>query len=129
MTYEPTRADQIFNRFVAFHTANPDVFKLFEKFTLQLIGAGRQHYGIAAITERIRWHLNVDTKGDEVKINNDFKAYYARMFVAKHPQHAGFFQMRRRTSEDHIAYAEDFATFHTGATGNESALMSQLATL
>ena len=35
MTYEPTRADQIFNRFVAFHTANPDVFKLFEKFTLR----------------------------------------------------------------------------------------------
>lgn len=110
-----TRADQIRARFERFHAANPQVWELFKKFTFQLIAAGRAHYSSDAIMQRIRWHTDVETVGEPVKINDHYTAFYARMFHKEFPAHDGFFRNRVQTSKNVAAYREDVAYFDSGS--------------
>lgn len=123
------RADQIFKAFVQFHAENPAVWTLFERFALAAIAAGRSHYSANSIFERIRWHVDIETTGKEVRLNNNFRAYYARMFHAKHPDHSEFFRNRRRTSEDDEASVHDKQVFIGEKPGDETELLGRLATL
>jgi hypothetical protein len=125
--FDPTsRADQIFKRFCEFHVANPRVWELFVRFTRELVDRGFEHYSVDAVIQRIRWHVNIETKGEEVKINDHYRAYYARMFIAKYPQFDGFFELRKRLSADKPAYEEDIAVFRSGPVSDERTLMEQL---
>ena len=72
--------------FAEFHTENPEVWRLFQDFTKQVVCSGHRKYAVASIVERIRWHTTVDTSGVDFKINNNFRAYYARLFRLKHPE-------------------------------------------
>lgn len=85
--------------FEKFDKENPHVFELFEKFTFDAIKAGRKHFSVAVITERIRWYSQVETKGDMFKINNNYKAFYGRKFEKKHPLYEGFFRKRRSVAD------------------------------
>lgn len=85
----------IVGSFWKYHEENPKVFKLFEQFANQLRSAGRKHYGVGSITERIRWHFAVETTGDEFKINNNYRSCYARLLILKDPTFEGFFELRR----------------------------------
>lgn len=92
-------------RFEAFHARHPEVWALFVRFSLEMHEAGqRKHsqarYGIAAITERIRWHYAVSRDIKEpFKINNDFRARYARRLMQEYPQLAGMFVTRTLRTE------------------------------
>ena len=81
------------------HQQNPDVYRLFERFTFEAINAGHRRLSAWLIVNRIRWQATVVTKGDDFKISNDFIAYYARLFMHRHPQFAGFFQTKRMKDE------------------------------
>ena len=66
-------------RFKAFHEKYPQVYQLFEKFSIQLIEAGHKTLGSKMIIERIRWEYVTNSKDDEgFKINNNFTCYYSR---------------------------------------------------
>ena len=78
-----------------FHSSNPEVWDLFVKFTFQAIESGRSHYSANAIFERIRWHTDIETSGDTFKLSNNHRAYYARHFHEKYPQHEGFFRTKQ----------------------------------
>lgn len=96
-----SRADQIFAAFKDFHRANPIVWQLFDRFAHDLIAKGFKNYSADGIFERIRWHVDVELAGtSQVKLNNNFRAYYARLFDAAHPEHVGFFRNRKRKSAD-----------------------------
>ena len=82
------------------HLANPHVWELFKEYTFQAIKAGREHYSVNAIFERIRWHTDIETKGDSFKISNNHRAYYARYFHAMYPEHDGFFRTKMLRSVD-----------------------------
>ena len=92
----------ISDNFEKFDSENPKVYELFEKFAFDAIKAGRKHFGVAMIAERLRWYSSVETSGDKFKINNNYKAFYARKFEKKNPQYKGFF--RNRTSLADINY-------------------------
>jgi len=77
-----------------FHTQNPHVYELFKQFTFQVIDAGFENYSVNAIFERIRWHTDIETRGSSFKLNNNHRAYYARLFHHDHPEHDGFFRTR-----------------------------------
>jgi len=77
-----------------FHTQNPYVYDLVERFTFEVINRGFMHYSINSIFERIRWHTDVETYGDEFKLSNNHRAYYARYFMHNHPEYKGFFRTK-----------------------------------
>lgn len=122
----PTRADQILEKFLEFHAANPLVWDLFQRFTFEALRRGRARYSADMVVQRIRWHVDVETANGEVKINNNFPPYYARMFHAKYPQHAGLFETRHRISEDRDAYEHDIQVFDAGPASNEERLLARL---
>jgi hypothetical protein len=80
--------------FNKFHAENPDVFRLFVRFTREAIAAGHKRYSAHAILHRIRWHTSVETRGDAFKINDHFAPMYSRLFMREFPQHDGVFETR-----------------------------------
>ena len=82
-----------------YHKKNPHVWDLFVTFTFQMINRGHQHYSSKAVFERIRWHTDIETKGDPFKICNNYTAYYARYFHVMYPEHEGFFRSRELRSQ------------------------------
>jgi hypothetical protein len=94
-------------QFEAFHASNPKVWDLFVRFTMDLIVAGHKHYSADAVLHRIRWHTNVETRkagmsptGEELKINNNFAAFYSRMFADRYPGNRDFFQIRKSAADE-----------------------------
>lgn len=85
--------------FAKFHEENPQVYEMFKKFANQAIEAGRDRFSVAMIWERMRWYTMVETTGEPFKLNNNHKAYYARLFMDDFSEHAGLFRTRRLTSE------------------------------
>jgi hypothetical protein len=81
-------------RWWKYHQENPKVYELFEKFTFDVIKRGHQHYSAKAVFERIRWHTDVETRGDSFKFSNNHTAYYARLFMKLWPEHEGFFRTK-----------------------------------
>jgi hypothetical protein len=107
-----TRADQIFAAFETFHRMNPYIWKLFLRFTQEVIDAGFVHYSVNAVFERIRWHVSIETKSEDgFKLNNVFRAYYARLFEVGNPQYRGLFRKRKLTSADRPPYQEESPPF------------------
>ena len=80
-------------RFFKFHDENPYVYEAFRIIAIELILRGQRHYGAKAIFEIMRYKSLVTT-GEKYKLNNDYTAYYARMFEDRHPDYVGFFEMR-----------------------------------
>ena len=71
----------------AWHKQNPHVWGLFEKFTFEAINAGHERLSAWFIVNQIRWETTVKTTG-KFKIKNEYIAYYARLFMAVHPQYS-----------------------------------------
>lgn len=96
-----TRYEQMLARFKEYDQQNPNVWKLFVKFTNQLIGKGYKNHSAVAVIQRIRWETSV-IDGDvikEWKINNDHIPFYARKFMLFNPVHNGFFRTREQKSQ------------------------------
>ena len=128
-----SRADQIFERFVRFHRANPHFWHLFCQFADDMRQV-KPHYSSKSIFERARWEVDLTTAitdDDSVKLNNDFTAYYARMYlvVRLKAKAKGFFELRKRTSEKRSAYKIDMTSYHTGSATNEDDLTESLIDL
>jgi hypothetical protein len=85
----------LFAHFRAFHRENPHVLDLLIRYSLQLRQRGRKRYGIGAVFERVRWHLDVETTEDTgLKLNNNYRAYYARLLMLVRPELRHIFQTR-----------------------------------
>lgn len=79
---------------LAYHRANPHVYAAICRFADEAIRAGRTRIGIGMLTERLRWYTTIETRGDGFKVNNNFRAFYARLWLAEHPDHPDFFEAR-----------------------------------
>jgi len=78
----------------AYHKQNPHVYAEFERLALHLISLGVPKCSHWLICNQIRWNHMIKTKADDFKINNNYFAYYARLFLHLHQDHAGFFELR-----------------------------------
>lgn len=81
-------------KFPAYHLQNPHLYDLFKKYTMEAISSGRNNFSAEAIINRMRWDSLV-SGNDSFKINNTYKAFYARMFMNEFVQHKGFFRTRK----------------------------------
>jgi hypothetical protein len=88
---EPTVSEA---RFLAHVEANPQVYELLRRFALEARRSGRRRMGIAALFERVRWFTAIETHGDDFKLNNNWRAFYARLLMQNEPELAGFFETR-----------------------------------
>ena len=84
----------LLNRFNEFNRNNPKVYELFQRFTLEAINKGHTKLSAWLIANRIRWETSVVTTDKDYKINNDYKPFYSRMFMAEHPKYDNFFNTR-----------------------------------
>lgn len=87
--------------FWAWHKANPDVWRYFERFSMEAISHGRKKVSHWLIINRIRWEVNIVTTGDDFKISNDYIAFYARLWRARYPQHKDLFTIKRMIGENY----------------------------
>jgi len=90
------------NSFLIFESQNPDIYRYFVRFTFEVIKTGRTNYSVNAIFERIRWHTEIETRGSDFKLNNNYRAYYARMFMHEYPTFSGFFNTRTMKDEQRL---------------------------
>ncbi len=74
-------------RFSLFHQANPHVYTAIERKARALLLGGRGRMGIAEIVEELRYDYRVQSERgqEDWKINNSFRAFYARMLVDNDP--------------------------------------------
>ena len=115
-----TRQEEMAEQCQAFHDEHPEVWRLFVKFTNNVIAAGFKNYSANAVFERIRWEKDVvgtrpfKTMSGDVsfaegsvrkpfKLNNNYRAYYARRFHKMYPQYDGFFRTREQKSKKETA--------------------------
>jgi hypothetical protein len=77
---------------------NPKVFGIFLGFAREVQATGKTHYGIAAITERVRWFVNIESVGESFKINNNFRSRMVRRLVEEDPSLSNLFQTRKLKS-------------------------------
>jgi len=86
-------------QFEDYHLKNPQIYVEFKRKAFQAINKGKKHYSAKAIFEVIRWETSVEGDG-EYKVNNNFTAYFARLFEKEYPKHKGFFRMKKSQFDD-----------------------------
>jgi hypothetical protein len=95
MTQKELFADQTrFDKWATFHTENPDVFRLFQRFAEEAIRSGRPRFSAHAIGNRIRWFTSIETTDPEYKINDHHWPYYSRLLMDIDKRFEGFFVVK-----------------------------------
>ena len=92
--------NKIDRSFLTFHTANPQIMDAILRYARQLKAAGRSHFGMKAIFERIRWDYatatNLSPSDKGFKISNDYTSRYSRLVELTHPgEFKGFFRTKK----------------------------------
>lgn len=96
---EKTRLEEMREQVQEYHIKHPEVWDMFEDFAFAMIYRGYKNYSVNAIFERIRWEKDAGGDGiNQFKIGNNYRAFYARRFMKKYPQHEGFFRTRTQKS-------------------------------
>lgn len=92
-------AETVESRYARFISSNPWVLDELCRLALNRKQRGFKTYGIASLVERLRWDHERPTKGDDWKINNDYRAWLARDVMEREPRLAGFFRTRRSAAD------------------------------
>jgi len=89
------------DNFKRFHAANPHVYDELVKLARQW-RARRGAWtkcGIGMLFEVCRWHLSLRTEGEPVALNNNYRAFYARLIMEQESELRGIFETRRQRSD------------------------------
>lgn len=91
------------HRFATFDADNPNIYRLLVRFARQLRDRGYSRCGIALLWERMRWEMMLSTSDPAgFKLNNDYKADYARMMMRNEPDLREFFRVRELRSKHRV---------------------------
>jgi len=92
-----------YDRWQAFNYANPTVIVELTDMARRLKARGVEHYGIGALWEVLRYQrLVTDDPTSNFKLNDHYRAYYAREIMARNPDLEGFFATRRSAADEHL---------------------------
>jgi hypothetical protein len=87
-------------KFLEFHQANPDVYVKLKNLALELLKLGHHSYGIGSLFEVLRWHYALETTEKDFKLNNNYRAYYARLLMDQEPELQLFFDIRTSQADE-----------------------------
>jgi hypothetical protein len=90
-----TKTERDFNDF---HSQNPHVYTALEDLAVRASNAGVKRLGVGALVETLRYSASLQTQGDAYKINNNYRALYARLLILKRPELASLLETRVRRS-------------------------------
>lgn len=80
--------------FAEYNRLNPQVWVWFDRLVRYTISKGCKHTSAYLIFEQIRWETGVETQGDEWKVNNNHRPYYARLWMDMNPEYEGYMYVR-----------------------------------
>lgn len=80
--------------FIEFHGENPRVYEKIKRYAAEAIARGYKRFSISVLVERVRWSEMIE-EAAAIKINNNHRAYYARLWMRDHPEHPNFFEIRK----------------------------------
>jgi hypothetical protein len=86
-------------KFKTYHIDNPHIYKAFEDIALQVAATGRVKFAVRNIFAKMRWDMAI-SGNDEYKINENYSAYYGRLFEEKNPKYVGFFRKKNILPDD-----------------------------
>jgi len=89
-------------KYQQFHDENPWVMSHLADLALQLKRRGVRRYGIAPLFEVLRYQHAIRTTdpNSTFRLNNNYRAYYARDIMATYPELDGFFETRVSKADD-----------------------------
>jgi hypothetical protein len=100
LVFDATIAD----RFEEFHRSNRAVYATLVTLAREWVARTGQHkLGIATLFERTRWEIALATNDPEFKLNNSYRAYYARLIHKQEPDLDGLFDLRASAADAWIA--------------------------
>jgi len=85
--------------FSRFHEENPSIFHQVVRYADQQ-KQKRKRYSIEIIINVIRFWTDLKTVGEPFKINNNYKPYYARMYM-QYRNCKKFFELRNSLADDY----------------------------
>lgn len=104
LTMQPNLFDRAAeSRFQQYHAENPQIYRMFCQFALQLIRSGARHIGSKQIIERVRFESAVRAMDGEFKVNNNMTPFYARQFMRDFPEYKGLFATRRSVADVEVS--------------------------
>jgi hypothetical protein len=87
--------DSNYLKFIKFHEENPFVYQRLRELAIEWKEAGHDKIGIAMLYEVMRWTAGLKNKDiDGYTLNNNYKAYYARMLMFNESSLRGMFEVR-----------------------------------
>ena len=95
---EYVKGATIQEKFEHFHQINPWVYDELVKLCVRAKSKGYKRLGIGSLFEILRWERYKPTKGDDWKLNNNFRSRYARMIMENYAELEGFFEIRELRS-------------------------------
>jgi hypothetical protein len=96
------REDRIELEFKDFHAEHPEVYWQLVKLARTWQANGTAKLGIATLFEVLRWNSHLNPQRDSgYKLNNNYRALYARLIMEQEPDLNGLFEIRERTTELH----------------------------
>ena len=84
--------------FKKYDQENPKIWESFKKFSFEAKEKGFKNYSANGIFEVIRWHTELDSIGF-YKVDNNYRADYARKMMNEFREFEGFFRVRELKSE------------------------------
>lgn len=92
--------DRIEHAFNEFHAEHPEVYRQLVRLAREWRSHGHAKLGIATLFEKLRWEWHVSGLEDKdgFKLNNNYRALYARKIMADNPDLDGLFEIRTRTT-------------------------------
>lgn len=99
--------------FWSFHHTNPLVYELLVKYARQWARTN-DHGSINLLFERVRWDFGTTIQPtDGFKLNNNHRAFYARLIEDKEPDLGNFFRLRQQRQQ--ASFGPLNATLPSGA--------------
>lgn len=95
-------------RFEEFAAENPLVLVELVQLARHLKKRGHEQYSIAGLFEVLRHRRALQTTDGEFKLNNNYRAYYARMIMDQYPDLEGFFKLRGKGAPEVIEEGDLF---------------------
>lgn len=97
-----TRYDEMYDEYLEFDKANPQVYELFKQYAFQLRKRGFKRYGARGIFNRIRWETDEPSNQthESFKLSDHHTPFYARRLMDEFPREfADFFIIKEQKTK------------------------------